>query len=448
MVAILVTGIVALVLLGGGGVEPEEVVRPSGPAAISAPPRTTTPPVDVTASPSATTAGRDEPAVCADDAFGCARYTADEPIRVALALSLSGESRPAGLDSSYGVQVAVELRGAVAGRRVELVDADAGCDDAEAGRAAAESIAADGTILAAIGPSCPVSATGALPVLAQVGILAVTPSITSLTLTDPQSAEYGGEWFARTSHNESVQGPGVARFACRELQLTSASTIDDGSASSTGLQLAFAEAFAQECGGRVLRQATIELGATDFRILLAEIAADGPQLLFLPLSNPDGARVIEQTREVAGTEEMILIATQALAGAGTTEAATGAVAEEWGDYFSIPDAPLADAYEATFLPAYAAVSGTDEPLADTHAYAYDAANMIFDTVEAVGVEGEDGTLYVPRTALRDHVRSIAGHEGLTGTLTCDPNGDCADPLVSITQLEGGEFVEIFEVDPR
>ena len=46
-----------------------------------------------------------------------------------------------------------------------------------------------------------------------------------------------------------------------------------------------------------------------------------------------------------------------------------------------------------------------------------------------------GNLFIPRTALKDYARGVKDFKGLTGTLTCDPNGDCGATFVSIAQLK-------------
>jgi hypothetical protein len=77
-----------------------------------------------------------------------------------------------------------------------------------------------------------------------------------------------------------------------------------------------------------------------------------------------------------------------------------------------------------------------------HAHAYDATNMLFNAIEKVAVE-VDGTLYVPRrrTARRDLRHE--NHEGITGTLSCDENGDCSAPVIAVYQITqrevGGEW---------
>jgi len=62
-----------------------------------------------------------------DDELGCVTYAPDEPIRIASALVISGANAQLGLDSQYGVEIAMDMRGQVAGHDVELQAEDDGC---------------------------------------------------------------------------------------------------------------------------------------------------------------------------------------------------------------------------------------------------------------------------------------------------------------------------------
>jgi branched-chain amino acid transport system substrate-binding protein len=73
-------------------------------------------------------------------------------------------------------------------------------------------------------------------------------------------------------------------------------------------------------------------------------------------------------------------------------------------------------------------------LAPFHAHSYDAANIIFWAIEQVAVVDADGTVHIGRQALRDAVAGLKDFKGLTGNLTCDPNGDCADPRIAVYEL--------------
>ena len=69
--------------------------------------------------------------------------------------------------------------------------------------------------------------------------------------------------------------------------------------------------------------------------------------------------------------------------------------------------------------------------------------MILDAVEKVAQVGDDGTLLIGRQALRDALFATSGMEGITGTITCDENGDCADPKISVSQVQNADFVKVW-----
>jgi branched-chain amino acid transport system substrate-binding protein len=76
----------------------------------------------------------------------------------------------------------------------------------------------------------------------------------------------------------------------------------------------------------------------------------------------------------------------------------------------------------------------EKPVSAFHAHGYDAAMIIFAAIEKVAVKGPDGSLYIGRQALRDAIQKTNGHKGVTGTITCDANGDCADPKIAVYKV--------------
>jgi branched-chain amino acid transport system substrate-binding protein len=112
-------------------------------------------------------------------------------------------------------------------------------------------------------------------------------------------------------------------------------------------------------------------------------------------------------------------------------------------YASGPDLSFENTfYQDEFLPAYEQMFGS-EPTAPFHAHSYDATMMVLDAVEEVAQEGSDGTLLIGRQALRDALYATSGFEGITGTLSCDEVGDCANPAIAVSQVQDGEFVRIW-----
>jgi branched-chain amino acid transport system substrate-binding protein len=78
---------------------------------------------------------------------------------------------------------------------------------------------------------------------------------------------------------------------------------------------------------------------------------------------------------------------------------------------------------ADWTPYVEEINGVKPPQA-FHAHGADAMNILINAIEQVAVQGDDGTLYVPKGALRDAVYATKDYQGLTGNITCTPTGDC------------------------
>jgi ABC-type branched-subunit amino acid transport system substrate-binding protein len=102
--------------------------------------------------------------------------------------------------------------------------------------------------------------------------------------------------------------------------------------------------------------------------------------------------------------------------------------ESEGMYFSGPAVPAGDAY-SEFVSKYESEYG-EAPISAYHAHAYDATLMLLGAIEEVAqVSGENVT--IDRTELREALYATEGYEGITGNLTCDVYGDCADPNIKV-----------------
>lgn len=373
--------------------------------------------------------------VCEDE-LGCVDYAPGDPIRLASALVISGANAQLGLDSQYGVEIAMDFRGEVLGHPLELQAEDDGCN-AEGGQAAAQKIVSDPSIVAIVGTSCSGAGVPMSEVVSQAGYVMVSPSNTAPSLTDPDQAWNPG--YLRTAHNDEVQGQAMADFAYDELGLRTAAAIHDGDPYTEGLASVFSDAF-QAKGGEIVEFTAINKGDTDMRPVLTSVAAAGPpEFLYYPDFTAECAFLTQQAREVAGLENTVLAAADGCFSQDAAEA-IGAAGE--GMYFSGPDLSFSGDTYNRFLAAYQEKYGS-EPLSVFHAHAFDATNMILDCIEQVGVTEDDGTLHVGRQALRDCLYATSGFQGITGTLTCDQYGDCADPKISVSQLQNGEYVRIW-----
>lgn len=370
---------------------------------------------------------------CTDD-LGCVEVAPGDAIQLASALVISGPNTELGLDSQWGVEIALDFYGDLLGHPVELQAEDDGCS-AEGGQTSAQKIVSNPDIVAMIGTSCSGAGVPAAKIITDAGYAMVSPSNTAPSLTDPELHEAG---YLRTAHNDKVQGRAMAEFAINELGVTKAAAIHDGDPYTEGLASVFADAFT-ELGGEMVAFEAEAADATNVEPLLTSVAAAGPEFIYYPVFIPLGSLLTNTAAEVAGLEGVILAGADGVQSPSFLENTVGT---SEGMYVSGPDLSFSNSfYEEEFLPAYQEKFGT-EPTAPFHAHAYDATVMVLDAIAESAQLGADGTLLIGRQALRDALFATDGLEGITGTISCDEYGDCADPKIAISQVQSGEFVPV------
>lgn len=422
--------IASMMLAACGGGEATEAPA-EAPAAPAEPTEAMPEPTEAMPEPTAVPPTEAPPAAVCEDAIGCVEIAADAPIKLAYALVIAGPNESLGLDSLYGVEIAVSDKGGtLLGHDILLVGEDTGCS-AETGLAAATKLAADPTIVAVIGTNCSSEVRAGMPLFSQAGFSVVSPSNTAPDLTEAGN-ENNHPGYLRTAHNDKIQGAAAAKFAWEVLGVKKAATIHDGSIYADRLQQVFAEEFIA-LGGEITNQEAVAPEQTDMGPTLTGIAANAPELIYFPIFLPAGGFVIRQAKETAGLETTILMGADGLFSPDVVEAGGDAVE---GFYVSSPFVSGAE-YDA-FVAKYQEVYGK-LPISIFHAHAYDAANMIMGAIEQVAIQNADGSLLIPRQALRDALYATKDYQGLTGLLTCTPTGDCANPIIGVYQYAAGVY---------
>jgi branched-chain amino acid transport system substrate-binding protein len=388
--------------------------------------------------------GEDPTAVCDEDEFGCVEIAEGDPLKIGTLLVISGENASLGLDSQHGVELAADYYGdeafdgtfaEIMGHSLEFQHEDDLCA-AEGGQTGGQALAADDQIAAVIGTSCSSAGVPASQILSGAGITLISPSNTAPELTDPATHE---PFYLRTAHNDKIQGAAMAQFATEELQAKSAATIHDGSPYAEGLANVFAEEF-QAAGGEVTAQEAVQVGDKDMRPVLTSIASNAPDLIYYPVFVPEGGAITSQARETGELSNTDLAGADGMLTSDWIQAAGEDNAE--GVYLSGPDLEFSgDFYKAEFLPAYEEEFG--ETTSVFHAHSFDAMTMVLQAIEAVAID-DGGTLYIPRTALKDELFSTSGFPGIIGELTCDENGDCnPGASISVSQVKNADFERIW-----
>lgn len=360
------------------------------------------------------------------DPLGVVTIGANDPIHVAWMLVVTGADGTLGVDSRRGIEIQVDDKGGkLLGHNIKLDGQDSGCG-AEPGQAAAAKLASDTTIVGVIGSSCSSEIRAGGPALSKAGFTVISPSNTAPDLTDPTKRFAG---YFRTAHNDTVQGAVAAQFALQQLKVKTAATIHDGSPYAQGLATVFADNF-KKGGGTITNQEAVGPDDKDFKPVLTKIAANKPELLFYPIFIAAGGLVTQQAKTIPGLEKVNLMSADGTFSPDMYKASGKAAV---GLYNSSPDFSAFGPGYQDFLAKHQK-KYNEKPLSAFHAHAYDAAGILFAAIEKVAVKGGDNSLVIGRQALRDAVQATKAYKGITGTLTCDPNGDCGAPVIAVYQV--------------
>ena len=370
--------------------------------------------------------------------------------------AISGDVAFLGIPNQRGIEAAVADFGDIKGFEVTSGE---GLDDlcsAEGGQAAAQQIVADEQVVGVIGTSCSGAAASAAPLISDAGLVMISGSNTSPSLTSDLQGNANENYrpgYYRTAHNDLFQGAAMAAFVYNDLGLTTAAAIHDGDPYTQGLAQAFADAF-EALGGTVTGFTGVSKEDTDMVPVLTEVAADSPEALFFPIFQPAGDFIADQAPGVAGLESTQLLAADGLLTDGFME-----LPQSEGLYFSGPDVRFGTNTNqstgktaAEVLADYEAAHG-EPPSAAFWGHSYDAAAMLLDAIEAASYVDGDGNLVIDRAGVREALNGVSGYSGLIGTITCDDFGDCGSQKITVIEhtdsgdIEASKQAVVFEYAP-
>ena len=390
-----------------------------------------------------------------DGSLGVVEVAEGGAVQIRSLNSITGDTALLGVANQRGVELAVADFGPVHGFDVAL---GAGLDDFcsnDGGQAAAQTIVADTDVVGVIGTTCSAAATAASPLIGNAGLTMISPSNTSPLLTSDLAGNPGpnhSPGYYRTSNNGLVVGEAVARFARDELGVGAAAALHDGDPYTQSIAEAFADYFAS-LGGSVTALTAINKDDTDMVPVLTEIAAGGPEALFFPIFQPAGDFLVKQVRSVPGLEDIVLLTDSAL-----LVDAFMSLPQSEGLYFSGPDLRFGGSVNqstgrtaAELLVDYEETYG-EPPSGPDWAHAYDATTLLLEAVAAASWV-EDGRLVVDRAGLREHLDQVRGYQGVIGTISCDPFGDCGAQKITVilhldaNDIEAGKNNIVFEFSP-
>ena len=372
-----------------------------------------------------------QPQACVDP-LGCVAIAPNGPVRLGVIQALTGKVAPLGLEQLRGLELALDKRGGtILGHPVELVIEDSGCRP-EGGANAALRIVSDPSIAAIFGTTCSGDAAAAAQVMTEAGLSMISGNNSAPFLTSI-GGKRAPKWqpgYFRTAANEEYSGPAAAHYAYEKLGVRSAAMIHDGDIYTQGLAEGFRSEF-ERLGGRTALFAAVDKGDVDMRPVLEAVAASKAELVFFPLFQPEGNRVLLDARAMPAMAGVTLMSDGSLIEATFIEAVGDA---SKGMYFVGPTPPEPGPVVEELQKNYRAKYRVD-PSTTYYLSAFDAAGILFAALERAAVKGKNGSLVIGRQALRDALLATRGYPGVGGLLQCDEFGDCATPRFNVLRMD-------------
>ena len=370
------------------------------------------------------------PAACNTDKTGCAVFSAGQSIIIGMGAPMTGDNAAFGQDISQAAKLAVTDAGKFQGFSFSL-DAEDDGGTAEGGAAVANKFVANPQVAAIAGHIFSGATKAAIPIYEAANIPMMSPSATNPALTTT-----GSKVFNRDVFTDAAQGKFAAAYLFKKLNVKNLAIMHDGQAYGQGLAQVVKDQFTS-LGGTVVAFTAITPGQSDYSAPLADIASKKPDALFYGGYTAEAVIIVNQMKQ-AGLTNVIFFGDDGTFGQDFLDR-TAANGE--GAYSTSLIPPASDAktkFDAAYLAAYGQPAGKLSPYSWT---AYDSAAVLIKAIESVAVLSGD-KLYIPRAALVAAVRATSNYQGLSGTITCDPTGECSASGPVFNVDKGGKWVPV------
>lgn len=372
----------------------------------------------------------------------------DKTIIIGGDFATSGADTTAGVPVENGVRLAIELeaaKGLPGGYQLQaqmLDDTVNGVHNDAQGVRNIQSLLQNPRVLAIVGPQNSDVARAEIPVANQAKIALVSPTTTSISLTDDASgatalrrANPAMHTFFRTIVRDDLQGAVDAQYAYHDLHARRAYVIDDNEAYGLGIADVFAHEFARE-GGTVIERSHLTAGQQDFMPLLTRAEGTKPDLIYFGGVVSSGAGLLRRQMVELGMHAIFM------GGDGIKEdgfiAAAGASAD--GVYCSAGAPNLATLPAAArFLKDYA-TRYPGQAMISYSANGYAAGEIVARAIR--GLMERNGGVPPTREQIIAAIGGSMTKDTPIGPIAFDGNGDMVRPFVSIWTIRDGKFVFI------
>lgn len=354
--------------------------------------------------------------------------SSDDPIKIAVAGSMTGDYTVYGETSYRGAEMAAEeinANGGVLGRQIELVKMDDKASPQEAA-SVAQKIVSDEDIVAVIGNIFSSTTLAAGPIYEKEGIPAI-----AITASNPAVPDIG-KYIFRINMDDSVAGADQARYTVETMGAKRIAIIMDQTDYTQGLYDSYVP-MAESLGAEIVSvQKFVGQQDRDFSVQLTSIKEANPDVIFVDAYHTEAALIAQQAKSLGIEAPLTLPDGSAtpdyirLAG----DAAEGSIMFAYFDR-AIQDPKiqeLVQKYEEKY----------NEEIFTVVPFSYDAMYVYAEAIKMA-----DST---DPSDIRDALDEIENFQGVTGPITFDERGDRPNGWTVITKVVNGKYEvqELFE----
>lgn len=355
----------------------------------------------------------------------CQTVALGAPIKIGFAGPFSGGLALYGIPALRATEIAAEQYNAAGGINGESISVVAENDLCSASQAvmAANTLVAE-NVTAVVGHICSGATQAALDVYKTANIIAISPASTNAGLT--QDGVYPN--FLRTISPDDVQAGIQVQYILEVLQLADIALVHDGTWYGSGL-VGFANEFIlQSAQGSVVLNGSITPGLNDYAQIVQDIIDSGAQIVIYGGTEPEASTILNEMRL-----QNLQIPFFSCEGVKTNQFISNAGANAEGAYVtSYPDIST-NMIARSAAEAHFSLYGEAPGL-----FFYNAYSAAICLIEAI-----DRTDSMDTTLLLDALKTQSFSTPI-GTTRFDENGDVIGLGYAVYQVQGGQFVEVFD----
>ncbi|WP_233879939.1 branched-chain amino acid ABC transporter substrate-binding protein [Paraburkholderia flagellata] len=346
---------------------------------------------------------------------------ADQVVTIGHVGPLTGGSAHLGKDNENGARFAIEEINAkgltIDGKKVTLaLDAqDDAADPRQATQVAQKLV--DDKVVAVIGHLNSGASIPASKIYSDAGIVQISPSS-----TNPSYTQQGFKTTYRVVATDAQQGPALADYAAKTLNVKTVAVVDDSTAYGQGLANEF-EKTAKSLGMKVLSHDATNDKAVDFRAILTKIKGENPDAIMYGGMDATGGPFAKQAKQLG-------LRAKVLSGDGVCTESLAELAGAATDNIVCSQAGMAVERMnggAAFAAKYQKRFG--HPIEFDAPFTYDAVYIVVDAMK--------------RANSTDHAKILAqipgtDYKGVIGETTFDAKGDLKHGVISLYNYKAGK----------